>query len=169
MKFSHDIANRIFYMDDGIIYEEGTPEQIFEHPVKEKTRAFVKMLRTWEYTICSKNFDLYSMNTEIEEFGRIRLLSDRQIYTIQLLIEEIVVNHIIKKTQDIRILAEYYEAEGRIELSFDYGGEEYNPYNTDSEDILSMLLARQLTLSTDYIYGERNLLKIKLNDSKTGR
>lgn len=38
MKFARDVSNRIFYMDEGGIYEEGSPEQIFEHPVREKTR-----------------------------------------------------------------------------------------------------------------------------------
>ena len=34
MKFAREVSNRVFYMDEGIIYEEGTPEQIFEHPEK---------------------------------------------------------------------------------------------------------------------------------------
>jgi len=32
MNFARAISNRIFYMDEGGIYEEGTPEQIFDHP-----------------------------------------------------------------------------------------------------------------------------------------
>src|SRR5699024_3732783 len=32
MKFARDVSTRIFYMDQGVIYEDGTPEQIFDHP-----------------------------------------------------------------------------------------------------------------------------------------
>lgn len=45
MKFAKDVSTRIFYMDEGIIYDEGTPQEIFEHPTRAKTRAFVKRLK----------------------------------------------------------------------------------------------------------------------------
>ena len=32
MKFARDVSTRVFYMDEGVIYEEGTPEQVFDHP-----------------------------------------------------------------------------------------------------------------------------------------
>ena len=32
MDLAKEIANRVFYMDQGLIYEEGTPDEIFEHP-----------------------------------------------------------------------------------------------------------------------------------------
>ncbi|WP_340123585.1 amino acid ABC transporter ATP-binding protein [Methylobacter svalbardensis] len=32
MDFARDVSNRVLYMDEGIIYEEGPPEQIFENP-----------------------------------------------------------------------------------------------------------------------------------------
>ena len=42
MNFARAICNRVFYMDQGGIYEEGTPEQIFESPAKELTRRFIR-------------------------------------------------------------------------------------------------------------------------------
>ena len=38
MNFARSISNRVFYMDEGGIYEDGAPEQIFENPQREKTR-----------------------------------------------------------------------------------------------------------------------------------
>lgn len=43
MQFAREVSDRIFFLSDGIIYEEGTPEEIFDHPQKEKTQAFVKL------------------------------------------------------------------------------------------------------------------------------
>jgi len=41
MGFAREVSNRVFYMDEGIIYEEGTPEQIFQNPTKTRTREFL--------------------------------------------------------------------------------------------------------------------------------
>lgn len=41
MGFAREVADRVFYMDEGIIYEEGTPEQIFTNPQKPRTREFL--------------------------------------------------------------------------------------------------------------------------------
>ncbi len=47
-----DVSTRVLYMDEGIIYEEGTPEQIFDHPQKEKTISFIRRIRNFSYTYC---------------------------------------------------------------------------------------------------------------------
>ncbi|MFJ5985705.1 amino acid ABC transporter ATP-binding protein [Lentzea sp. NPDC092896] len=39
--FAREVADRIVFMDDGVIVEEGTPEQVLDHPVHERTRAFL--------------------------------------------------------------------------------------------------------------------------------
>jgi polar amino acid transport system ATP-binding protein len=46
MGFASSVARRIIFMDAGTILEEGPPEEIFNHPKHERTRAFVgKILR----------------------------------------------------------------------------------------------------------------------------
>lgn len=42
MGFARDVADRIVFMDKGVIAEEGTPDQIFNHPKEERTREFLK-------------------------------------------------------------------------------------------------------------------------------
>lgn len=42
MAFARDVSTHVVYMADGVICEEGTPEDIFEHPKKEKTVEFLK-------------------------------------------------------------------------------------------------------------------------------
>ena len=41
MAFAHDVADQILFMDGGVIVEQGTPEQVFEHTQNERTRAFL--------------------------------------------------------------------------------------------------------------------------------
>ena len=42
MEFAKSVADVVMYMADGVIEEMGPPEQIFEHPTSEKTRAFLQ-------------------------------------------------------------------------------------------------------------------------------
>ncbi len=42
MGFAKDVADRVVFMDQGIILEEGSPEQIFNNPKQERTREFLK-------------------------------------------------------------------------------------------------------------------------------
>ena len=41
MGFARDVSTRVLYMDDGVIYEEGTPDAVFNRPQKPKTTEFV--------------------------------------------------------------------------------------------------------------------------------
>ena len=41
MRFARDAADRIVFIDEGKIIEEGTPENIFENPTHSRTKAFV--------------------------------------------------------------------------------------------------------------------------------
>lgn len=42
MEFAKEVADRVVFMDKGVIVEEGPPEQIFNQPQKERTREFLK-------------------------------------------------------------------------------------------------------------------------------
>ena len=41
MGFAKEVADRVLFMDGGIILEEGTPEQIFDHPKETRTKEFL--------------------------------------------------------------------------------------------------------------------------------
>lgn len=41
MAFARDISDRVIFMDDGIIAEQGTPDEVFNHPKNERTKRFL--------------------------------------------------------------------------------------------------------------------------------
>jgi len=46
MGFARQVADRVVFMEGGVVVEEGPPQRMFEQAVHERTRAF---LRTIEY------------------------------------------------------------------------------------------------------------------------
>ncbi|MDX8469414.1 hypothetical protein RFM26_27325 [Mesorhizobium sp. VK23B] len=42
MGFEREIANRIYFADQGVIVEHGSPEEILDHPREARTKAFLE-------------------------------------------------------------------------------------------------------------------------------
>ena len=45
MQFASEVSDRVLFMDNGVILEEGTPDQIFRHPEKARTAEFLSRFR----------------------------------------------------------------------------------------------------------------------------
>lgn len=146
MKFARDISNRVFYMDEGVIYEEGTPEQIFEQPHRERTRAFVKRLKTYVFETHSKDFDFLGVSGALEEFGLKQALSQKQIHRIQLVFEELCI-HILRpklpeKDPFLRFTVEYADTDNTVALEICCNGSEIDPLTGDTDDLSALLIKR---------------------------
>ena len=46
IKFALDVADVVIVMDHGVIVEQGSPQQLFENPQHERTKAFLQRLRS---------------------------------------------------------------------------------------------------------------------------
>ena len=44
MGFAREVGDRVLFVDQGVILEEGTPEEIFSHPKEERMRAFLSKI-----------------------------------------------------------------------------------------------------------------------------
>ena len=52
MKFASNVANKVIFMDEGVVVEEGTPKEVFEHPTQERTKLFLRrILPDFDYVI----------------------------------------------------------------------------------------------------------------------
>ncbi|MCM3293857.1 amino acid ABC transporter ATP-binding protein [Paenibacillus sp. MER 180] len=51
MKFAREVANRVIFMSDGVIQEEGTPDKFFDQPKTERARKFLRQLASEADTI----------------------------------------------------------------------------------------------------------------------
>ena len=90
MEFARSICNRVFYMDEGGIYEEGPPEQVFQNPVRERTRRFIRRLQILELVVDSRNYDFAAVESRIREHCSKQHLSPSLQNRLQLVFEELV-------------------------------------------------------------------------------
>ena len=44
MGFAREVADRVMFMDEGLIIEENTPEQLFNNPQNERTKLFLSKI-----------------------------------------------------------------------------------------------------------------------------
>ncbi|MEG1089608.1 MAG: amino acid ABC transporter ATP-binding protein [Bacteroidales bacterium] len=114
MNFARNVSNRILYMDEGIIYEEGTPEEIFDNPKGEKTKVFINRIRNFHYHINNANYDLYALNAELITFCGKHFLSAKIQYNIQLLVEEVL--QIVPLNKGLDLKFNYSERSGKLYL-----------------------------------------------------
>ena len=44
MKFAEEVSDRVIFMDQGVVAEEGSPDDIFNHPKKDRTKEFLQRI-----------------------------------------------------------------------------------------------------------------------------
>jgi polar amino acid transport system ATP-binding protein len=168
MRFARDVSTRIFYMDQGIVYEEGTPEQIFEHPQQERTRVFINRIRDFHYLIRSSCYDLYELQAGMMQFCAKYFLSQEVQFNVQLLTEEVLQVVPLDKGE-IDLALRYSEKTGDVslELLMPAGIVTVLKDKNSSLDELSMAIVRGLCkdireLVDDTVLGPRVRLCLEM-------
>jgi polar amino acid transport system ATP-binding protein len=138
MDFARDVSTRVFYMDEGAIYESGPPSQIFGSLAREKTRAFIQRIRSFHRRIASVDFDLYALNAEIEQFSERQFLSREIRYKLVLLAEELLLLHLRHLQHGgLDLTISHSERSGRVEVVVDAHPAAGNPLDArpDSDGV----------------------------------
>ncbi|MCR4941041.1 MAG: amino acid ABC transporter ATP-binding protein [Treponemataceae bacterium] len=167
MKFARDVSNRVFYMDEGGIYEDGSPEEIFESPKKEKTRIFIKRLKQLPLVIESPDFDFIAYTSMIEQFCKDNSLPEKTIKDLTLVFEEIIKQGLSLREGlfPIKVVIERSESDDSVVLEACYGGMKYNP--VEEGDELSTAIVKRLSASLDYSFVDGlNKVKSVIRNSK---
>ena len=167
MNFARSISNRVFYMDEGGIYEDGTPEEIFEHPVREKTRRFVQKLKVLSLSITSRNYDFFNMATQIELYCNKNQIPPVLANRILLVFEELT-QLLVSQIREPQIIAEceYSETDENAQWTFSYSGPQMNVMGSDDE--LGTMVLKGMCESIDYKYNKitelPNQLSLKIRN-----
>ena len=88
MRFARQVSSRVLFFAEGVIYEEGTPEQLFHHPQRTLTQHFIRQIHETEFTIRSEHFDWYAMMAQMEQFCRQYNLSRQRTENVYRAVDE---------------------------------------------------------------------------------
>lgn len=131
MRFAKDVSNRVLFIDEGIIYEEGTPDEIFNDPKRHKTRQFINRLKVFETKIPKSGFDLLNLITRIEQFGFRNMISRQLVYRMVTVAEELCIQTILpglNSSEKIGLVFEYNEENGTgISMEVTYPSKDQDP------------------------------------------
>ena len=161
MAFARAICNRVFYMDEGGVYEDGTPEQIFDNPRRENTRRFVRRLKVLELNIESRDYDFLGMASQIEAYCNKNQIAPKLESRIQLTFEEAAQMLVpAQETARLQAVCEYSEASESAAWTIRYAGPRLDA--TQMDDALPLAVLRGMTEAMDYAFDDQSALPNRL-------
>ncbi|MBQ0051812.1 MAG: amino acid ABC transporter ATP-binding protein [Treponema sp.] len=147
MAFEKNVSTKIFYMDQGIIYEEGTSQEIFQNPQKELTRRFINKLKVFEENITDQVYDNFSLYTKFNDFARHQMLPPKLMTKAQTVIEElcvVIMQPMLKTDEKIKLVLEYSPQNESISARVYFSLAEFKPLK-DGDMISLKLIEHSVT------------------------
>ena len=167
MNFARAICSRVFYMDQGGIYEDGPPDQVFDHPKKELTRRFIRQLKVLELEIEGKEYDFPGAGTQIDQYCMKNTIPARIRYRIRLAFEEMIQQILFPRLRNpsIHVTLEYSESRESVKMTVRYKGEPFDPADSENELSYSVIKGISSRMHYESVPGEEytNLFRITLN------
>lgn len=165
MSFARSICNRVFYLDEGIIYEEGTPEKIFDNPEKDRTRRFIRQLKVLGFKIDPVSYDVHHLYGQIDEFCLKNRLVEQTANKLRLVVEELCLQILIPGTDKCVIEGdiEFHAETGSVNIELKYEGGKFDPFNSDNK--LAVKIIEGISDDREYDYDDdshMNIVKIRI-------
>jgi len=136
MGFAKSICNRVFFMDQGGIYDDGTPEEIFDHPKKPNTIRFIERIKSMEVDIDDRDFDFVGIMSDISAFGTRNQFDPKLINKIQIVVEELIYTQLLPVLPDrikIKLKIAFSEEKSNTAMMLEYNGSQMNVLEDSTE------------------------------------
>lgn len=142
MRFAQNISTRIFFMNKGVIYEDGTPQQVFENPVHSDTKAFVQRIRKLSFSINGPGFDFLDMHTQIARFCiKYNIAAKQQVADR---ITDIMVNDVLADYRPLTVRLTFSELSNVAALDFMIENLRESPLNSSGSANAALVEVKQL-------------------------
>ena len=90
LRFARRVASRVVFLAEKNVCEDGTPEQIFDHPTKVQTQRFLYRSRMYECELSPATLDLYALASELRAFLHRYEFEKRQEKLLPVLCDELL-------------------------------------------------------------------------------
>lgn len=153
MRFARNIASNILFLAEGGVYEEGSPDQIFDNPQKDLTRRFIYRSRMYEEALNKTDIDIYELCSRIRQYAIAYGLTRKQSKGIEYFCEELIYPLIMFNNAVLRIIAD--ENRNEYSITAEFKGLNKDPLNLECIDELglSIIKAYSSSLNSSCING----------------
>lgn len=130
---AEEIADRMVFLHEGRIVEQGTPEELLHNPQKEQTKEFVSRLRNLDYEIQSSGFDRPELNARIQNYCNRFGLGAQAFRFVQLAVEELI--NVIPLDSGVHLTLSKHDDEVRMSIDARFSSEGKDYIMIDGDDI----------------------------------
>lgn len=117
MQFARDVSSRIFFMYDGVIYEDDKPEVIFTKPGKAATTAFINKIRGINVHVHGRDFDFLEMDDQIDRFCLKYAIGGDVPAKVKYVVRESISN-VLPMDHEMVVHVDYSEKKDRVYVAF---------------------------------------------------
>lgn len=162
MKFARDVSSRIFFMYDGVIYEDDIPEVIFEKPNKPATTAFINKICGINYHIAGRDGDFIGLKSSIEQFGYKYAINPEVMERTKNVVRNMLMN-VLPPDEEVTIHVDYSEKKDRVYVVF-YKQNRTEPIisSDESKKAFHDFVKEYCATVHDDPDGENRLLRLKI-------
>ena len=127
MELAEEVASRILYLDQGVVYEDNTPEIIFNNPKRARTKAFIENLNVLKTSIHT-NYNHEQIDEEVEKFISDLKIDDKSASKIRIVYDDFLFGTLIEKhnIKDIRLIVSYDQKKSNVYVNCKYSGDNTN-------------------------------------------
>lgn len=144
MRFARNVATKVVFLAEQGIYEQGTAEQIFNHPEKELTRRFIYRSRMFEKILTPENYDLYSLASELRAFVSRYETNRKQATLFSVLCDELLFPTLAQSgVSNISVRLVCSETSTKHSLIIGFSEVDSDPLNSPFLDNLNRILLQQ--------------------------
>lgn len=145
MRFARNIASNILFLAEGGVYEEGSPDQIFDNPQKDLTRRFIYRSRMYEEALNKTDIDIYELCSRIRQYAIAYGLTRKQSKGIEYFCEELIYPLIMFNNAVLRIIAD--ENRNEYSITAEFIGLNKDPLSLECIDELGLSIVKAYSSS----------------------
>ena len=145
MRFARNIASNILFLAEGGVYEEGSPDQIFDNPQKDLTRRFIYRSRMYEEALNKTDIDIYELCSRIRQYAIAYGLTRKQSKGIEYFCEELIYPLIMLNNAVLRIIAD--ENRNEYSITAEFKGLNKDPLSLECIDELGLSIVKAYSSS----------------------
>ena len=164
MNLAESISTRVLYLDQGIIYEDDTPEVIFHNPTRSRTKAFIESLTVFKYS-AHNDYNYAEISNKLEEYIVSLSIKNKSANQLRSILDELVNQILITEynCKHILILISFDKKNSIFYITVKYDGQLSNAlFGYDEPRIILNSFISEVTHSPTNEENYTNCLKFTI-------